>query len=88
MRVASIATKKQSPGEHAAMTGSALTREANTPLLVSNDVIEAVRYEAADGADGMLGSVKPDRDRSVRGRAAPVSVWMLDEDARARMTAN
>ena len=42
----------------------ALTREANTPLLVSNDVIEAVRAEGTDADGGILTSVKPDRDRS------------------------
>ncbi len=61
----------------------ALTREANTPLLVSSDLIEAARAETGDD-DGILRSVKPDRDRSVRGRAQPVSVWILDEDARER----
>ena len=60
----------------------ALTREANSPLLASDDLIEAVRAEDTDADDGLLKSVKPDRDRTVRGRAAPVSVWMLDENPR------
>ena len=62
----------------------ALTREADTPLLVSSELVEAARAETGDADDGILRSVKPDRDRLVRGRAAPVTVWRLDEEARER----
>ena len=59
----------------------ALTREANTPLLVSDDLIAAARGEAEGADNGNLSFVRRDGDRAVRGRAASVSVWRLDDEA-------
>lgn len=56
----------------------ALTREAGSPLVVSDELVAAVRAETGDGP--LLEALRPDRLRSVRGRAAAVSLWALSDD--------
>jgi adenylate cyclase len=59
----------------------ALTRTVGSPLVASDDLIAAIRGEKAEAGEALLGSVRRDRDETVRGRAAPVGLWSLDEDA-------
>lgn len=59
----------------------ALTRKSKSPLLVSDVLIKAMRTEKADEDGVLLKSVRRDRDRTVRGRAAPVALWVLNEKA-------
>ena len=54
--------------------------------MASDDLIAAVRIEKTDAEDALLKSIRRDRDRTVRGRAAPVSVWVLNENAPATTT--
>ncbi len=51
-----------------------LTREAGTPLIVSEALVVAVR-----GCDGeaLLAPLRPDQARTVRGRREPVAIWCL-----------
>ncbi len=51
-----------------------LTREAGTPLIVSEALVAAVR---GCGGEALLARLRPDRARSVRGRREPVAIWCL-----------
>lgn len=51
-----------------------LTREAGTPLIVSESLVSAVR---GCGGEALLESLRPDRARTVRGRREPVPIWCL-----------
>ncbi len=55
-----------------------LTREVNAPLVVSDDVVEAVKREVEDAEQALSGLAKG-RAANVRGRAASVGVWTLSE---------
>jgi len=57
----------------------ALTRKVGSPLLVSDDLIAAIRDEHADGGAALLETVRRDRDETVRGRTQPVGLWALGE---------
>jgi adenylate cyclase len=59
----------------------ALTRTVGSPLIASDDLIAAIRDERAERGEVLLHSVKRDRDETVRGRAAPVGLWLLDGEA-------
>ncbi len=52
----------------------ALTREVISPPLVSDDLGEAVRAEKTDAQATLMSCVRRDSDRTVRGRAAPVTM--------------
>lgn len=52
-----------------------LTREHAAPLLVSGDVIEAVRSEGGSG-DDLIAAFVEDGESEVRGRRTPVSIWI------------
>ena len=55
-----------------------LTREHDTPILASADVIEAARREG-DGAAAMLTAFKETGRVPVRGRRGEIGLWRLDE---------
>jgi len=64
-----------------------LTRKTQSPLVVSDDLIKAVQAEKT-GEDRLVPtSLRRDREHTVRGRAAPVPVWVLDENVQARTAA-
>jgi len=65
----------------------ALTRTAGSPLVASDDLIAAIRGEGADSGGALLETVKRDRDETVRGRAAPVGLWLLNGAAALQSTA-
>lgn len=57
-----------------------LTRLAGTSLIVSDDLVRAVRsrgYEPTAIVEGL----RPDRMRTVRGRRQPITIWCLRETA-------
>jgi adenylate cyclase len=51
-----------------------LTREAGTPLIVSEALVIAVR---GCGGEALLERLRPDQARTVRGRREPVAIWCL-----------
>jgi adenylate cyclase len=51
-----------------------LTREAGTPLIVSEALVSAVR---GCGGEALLARLRPDQARTVRGRREPVAIWCL-----------
>lgn len=51
-----------------------LTREAGTPLIVSEALVIAVR---GCGGEALLARLRPDQARTVRGRSEPVAIWCL-----------
>src|SRR5262249_34068422 len=51
-----------------------LTREAGTPLIVSEALVLAVR---GCGGEALLERLRPDQARTVRGRREPVAIWCL-----------
>ena len=51
-----------------------LTRTYNVPIIVSGDLIEAVRREG--GGDGLLAAFTENGTSDVRGRRDPVSIWL------------
>ena len=53
-----------------------LTRERGVPLIVSADVIEAVRQETG-GVPDIVHRLMPEPELSVRGRRQPVDVWVM-----------
>ncbi len=56
----------------------ALTRKLNTPLVISNDVVEAVRRET-NNPDQALSGLARGPAANVSGRAGSVGVWTLSE---------
>ncbi|MGE5147993.1 MAG: adenylate/guanylate cyclase domain-containing protein [Candidatus Eiseniibacteriota bacterium] len=54
-----------------------LTRERGVPLIVSADVIEAVRHETG-AVPAIVHRLMPEPELSVRGRRQPVDVWVMD----------
>jgi adenylate cyclase len=54
-----------------------LTRERGVPLIVSADVIEAVRQETG-GVPDIVHRLMPEPELTVRGRRQPVDVWVMD----------
>ncbi len=57
-----------------------LTREAGTPLIVSDALVLAVR---GCGGEALLERLRPDQAHSVRGRREPVAIWCLAVAERA-----
>ena len=51
-----------------------LTREAGTPLIVSEALVIAVR---GCGGEALLERLRPDQAHTVRGRREPVAIWCL-----------
>ena len=51
-----------------------LTRDAGTPLIVSEALVAAVR---GCGGEALLHPLRPDQAHTVRGRREPVAVWCL-----------
>jgi len=51
-----------------------LTREIGVQLVVSDDLVEAVRRCGADPS-ALVEGLRPDRTSAVRGRRAPVAIW-------------
>jgi len=51
-----------------------LTREAGSPLVVSEALVAAVRV---CGGEALLAPFRPDQAHTVRGRREPVAVWRL-----------
>jgi adenylate cyclase len=51
-----------------------LTREAGSPLVVSEALVLAVR---GCGGEATLERLRPDQARTVRGRKEPVAIWCL-----------
>jgi adenylate cyclase len=51
-----------------------LTREAGTPLIVSEALVIAVR---GCGGEALLERMRPDQAHTVRGRREPVAIWCL-----------
>jgi adenylate cyclase len=52
-----------------------LTREAGSPLIVSDALVVAVR--GCGGGEALLDRLRPDEARTVRGRREPVAIWCL-----------
>jgi adenylate cyclase len=53
-----------------------LTREAGVPLIVSDDLVVAVRGCGQDPCL-MIKDLAPDAERTVRGRRAPIAIWCM-----------
>ncbi len=53
-----------------------LTRRTGTKLMVSNDLVHAVRSLGQDPTK-IIEGLRPDRTRSVRGRRRPIAVWCM-----------
>jgi adenylate cyclase len=51
-----------------------LTREAGTPLIVSDALVVAVR---GCGGEALLDRLRPDQAHTMRGRREPVAIWSL-----------
>lgn len=56
-----------------------LTRELDSHIVVSSELVARVREEADDAAE-LLAALVEDRTVTVRGRTEPVSVWKLAKD--------
>ncbi|WP_340117454.1 adenylate/guanylate cyclase domain-containing protein [Pelagibius sp. 7325] len=56
-----------------------LTRQYDTPLIVSGDLVAAVRQEGHD--DNLLAGFTESTSSEVRGRRAPVAIWQYDAGA-------
>jgi len=54
----------------------ALTRELNSPLAVSDDLVSEIRQMNGDHDEGLVHLTR-DRERPVRGREHPVMLWTL-----------
>jgi adenylate cyclase len=57
-----------------------LTRSLNTPLVVSNAVMNAVEAAASPDPSELLAPLKDRGEQALRGRTAPVRVWTLAPD--------
>jgi adenylate cyclase len=60
-----------------------LTRETGTCLVVSDDLVRAVRGCGVEPST-LVEGLRRDQDRTVRGRRAPVAIWHLADQAYGR----
>jgi adenylate cyclase len=56
----------------------ALSRELDTSLVVSAELVAAMRREGHPDADRLLAGLRPAGARQVRGRTAATEIWVLD----------
>jgi len=52
-----------------------LTRSLDVPLVVSGDLVEAVRVSAGDAASRLIQRLEDQGEQALRGRSNPVHVW-------------
>ena len=63
-----------------------LTREVGAPLVVSNELLDAVKACGID-PHGVLSNLHRDETRSVRGRRKPIEIWCAGETGTGACTA-
>jgi class 3 adenylate cyclase/integral membrane sensor domain MASE1 len=56
----------------------ALSRELDTALVVSAELVAAMRREGHPDTDRLLAGIRPAGARQVRGRSAATEIWVLD----------
>jgi class 3 adenylate cyclase len=56
----------------------ALSRELETPLVVSAELVAAIRREGHPDAEALLAGLRPAGAYQVRGRAATTEIWVLE----------
>lgn len=53
-----------------------LTRETGSPLVISDDLVHAVRHCGTEPST-LIENLRHDQTRSLRGRREPVKIWVL-----------